>query len=71
MGTVLSVASLRTDVGAIVHSAGGALARCWIAYTGWRMERWAIRRLTATTAARRQRHRAVADRFHLHGRPRA
>jgi hypothetical protein len=58
MGIALGVAGRRTHVGAIVHSAGGALARCWIAYTGWRMERWATRRLRATAAARRHRHRA-------------
>jgi hypothetical protein len=47
MSTVSGTATHRTDVGAIVHAVGGAIARWWIAYTTWRIEQWAIGRLMA------------------------
>jgi uncharacterized protein YjiS (DUF1127 family) len=47
MSTVSGMAGRRSEAAAIVHAVGAAIARCWTAYTTWRMEQWAIGRLMA------------------------
>jgi uncharacterized protein YjiS (DUF1127 family) len=41
------LAARRTVGGAVARAAGGAMRRCWLHYTTWRVEQWAIARLTA------------------------
>ena len=47
MSTNSGLAMQRAGAGAIVHAAGDAIARWWIAYTNWRVEQWAIGQLQA------------------------
>jgi uncharacterized protein YjiS (DUF1127 family) len=47
MSTVSNLATHHGGAGAIVRAVGGPIARWWIAYTTWRIERWAIGRLMA------------------------
>jgi uncharacterized protein YjiS (DUF1127 family) len=47
MSTLSDAATQRAAAGAIVEAVGGAFARWWVAYTTWRIEQWAIGRLTA------------------------
>jgi hypothetical protein len=41
MSNISAIASRRAGVGTVVHNVGGALKRWWVAYTVWRIERWA------------------------------
>lgn len=45
MGTILGVETQHADAGAIVRAVGSAMIRWWAAYTAWRIEHWAMRRL--------------------------
>jgi uncharacterized protein YjiS (DUF1127 family) len=47
MGTILNVETQHADAGAIVRAVGSAIMRWWTAYTAWRIEEWAMRRLSA------------------------
>jgi uncharacterized protein YjiS (DUF1127 family) len=47
MGTILGVETQHADTGAIVRAVGSAMMRWWAAYTAWRIEQWAMRRLSA------------------------
>jgi uncharacterized protein YjiS (DUF1127 family) len=44
---VRDIASPRLGAGAVVRALGSAVLRLWLAYTAWRLERWALVRLGA------------------------
>jgi uncharacterized protein YjiS (DUF1127 family) len=48
VSTVSSIPTPREAFpGGMARAVASALQRCWVAYTTWRIERWAIRRLRA------------------------
>lgn len=47
MSTLSDTATQRAAAGAVVEAVGGVFTRWWVAYTTWRIEQWAIGRLTA------------------------
>jgi len=47
MGTILGVETQHADAGAIVRAVGSVIMRWWAAYTAWRIEQWALRRVSA------------------------
>jgi uncharacterized protein YjiS (DUF1127 family) len=47
MGSISGVAGRPSRAGAIVHAMATAMTRWWAAYTVWRIEQWAVGRLSA------------------------
>jgi uncharacterized protein YjiS (DUF1127 family) len=47
MGSISGVAGQPTRAGAVVHAVATAMTRWWTAYTAWRIEQWAVARLSA------------------------
>jgi uncharacterized protein YjiS (DUF1127 family) len=47
MSIAADISRLRPGAGAAVRAIGSAVLRRWLAYTDWRMERWAMARLGA------------------------